>query len=365
MAERGVALIADDDPANLRFLAQLLRDHGYSVRAAKDGQAAVNSARMDPPDVALLDIHMPGLDGYQACEVFKSDENLKDIPVLFLSGLAESFNRRRAFEVGAVDYITKPYESLDILSRVDVHYRLRKLQVELQRRNDELARQRQLQDELFAMIAHDMRSPLTTIYANLDLIDEPTGAKGMRLSVVSDMREGIHRLVDLTDDLIALHRLEGDSATIDLVQPYQLSTLVEETVARFPQDQRDRIDLAVPTALTVNWDKSMVKRVLSNLVLNAFRHGPAVGRVLVDAELVGGSVRLRVRDSGPGVSEELQERIFDKFYTTRGRNGGSGLGLAFCRLVAEAHAGTIRAEILTDESAMKSAFVVECPQLVS
>jgi DNA-binding response OmpR family regulator len=160
-------LVADDTPANLRLLFQMLTEQGYKVRPVPDGQWALRAARSTPPDLILLDIRMPKMDGYQVCEQIKADERTRDIPVLFLSALGEKEDKVKAFAVGGVDYITKPFQVEEVLARVRTHLSLRALQKQLEAANERLVRSnaelRERNEELDAFVhtvAHDLKSPL-------------------------------------------------------------------------------------------------------------------------------------------------------------------------------------------------------------
>ncbi len=131
-------LIVDDKPANLRLLSQMLVENGYQVRPAPDGSVALAAARAQPPDLILLDIRMPDMDGYQVCKHLKADASTRDIPIIFISALTETQDKVKAFAVGGVDYVTKPLQFQEVLARVKTHLALRRLQTELQHANTRL-----------------------------------------------------------------------------------------------------------------------------------------------------------------------------------------------------------------------------------
>src|SRR5271163_4077858 len=137
-------LVVDDTPANLQVLAGMLKDRGYKVRPVPSGKLALLAARRDPPDLILLDINMPEMNGYEVCERLKADDNLKGIPVIFISALTEQLDKVKAFAIGGVDYITKPFQMEELHARVETHLKLRRLQIELEEysRHLESARER-------------------------------------------------------------------------------------------------------------------------------------------------------------------------------------------------------------------------------
>ena len=159
-------LVVDDTPANLQVFSGMLKDRGYKVRPAPDGRVALRAAKDLPPDMVLLDINMPGINGYEVCAQLKRDERMRDVPVIFISALNDTLDKVLAFGVGGVDYITKPFQFEEVEARVAVHLKLRRLQRELEARirelhktNEELRRLQDLRDNLTHMIVHVLRSP--------------------------------------------------------------------------------------------------------------------------------------------------------------------------------------------------------------
>ncbi|MCX5793715.1 MAG: response regulator [Elusimicrobia bacterium] len=156
-------LMVDDTPANLELLSGMLKGRGYKVRAAVSGKLALQAARNDPPDLILLDINMPEMDGYAVCGELKADEKLKDIPVIFLSALNETMDKVKAFGSGGVDYITKPFQFEEVEARVATHLELHRQRQLLQENFNELRELKKLRDGLVDMIIRDLRPPLTGI----------------------------------------------------------------------------------------------------------------------------------------------------------------------------------------------------------
>ena len=165
-------LMVDDTPANLELLSGMLKGRGYKVRAAVSGKLALQAARNDPPDLILLDINMPEMNGYEVCAVLKSDERLKDIPVIFLSALTETMDKVKAFGTGGVDYITKPFQFEEVEARVETHLELRRQKNRLQENYNELGELKKLRDNLVNLLLHDLRPPLASICDQLELIKE-------------------------------------------------------------------------------------------------------------------------------------------------------------------------------------------------
>ena len=177
-------LIVDDTPANLLLLVNMLAERGYRPRPVSSGKLALQAARDETPDLVLLDINMPEMNGYEVCEHLKADAVLKDIPVIFISASGETIDKIKAFAVGGVDYVTKPFQLEEVDARVRTHLELRRLRLELERQNrrlqenyDHLGKLEDLQDKLTHMFVHDMRLPLIGITGYLETLEMDAGRK--------------------------------------------------------------------------------------------------------------------------------------------------------------------------------------------
>jgi two-component system sensor histidine kinase/response regulator len=172
---RGSILVVDDTPANLRLLTGMLKEQGYRVRPAPNGRLALQAVRAEAPDLILLDINMPEMNGYETCEALKADEAYADIPVIFISALTETSDKIQAFQTGGVDYVTKPFQFEEVQARVEAHLTLFRLKRELEEKYRQLKELEQLRDSLTHMIVHDLRSPLTGTLTTLQLIKMTAG----------------------------------------------------------------------------------------------------------------------------------------------------------------------------------------------
>lgn len=212
----GNILVVDDNPQNLRVIKAVLTDLGHKVRVATGGRLALRSVRASPPDLLLLDVNMPDLDGYQVCVELKADPGLRNIPVLFLSALAEPFNKVRAFEVGGVDYITKPFSAEEVGARVALQLRLQECRAVLERKNGELQAaladaevQRNAREALVHMLVHDMRSPLCVLSANLELMGDGPLPPDDFAEILTDMRGSTERLQQMITGVVDLDQAEA------------------------------------------------------------------------------------------------------------------------------------------------------------
>ena len=342
-------LIVDDTIDNLRLLSELLGQQGYEVRAVTSGRQALLAVEHDPPDLILLDITMPEMDGFEVCRRLRESERSRDVPVVFLTAVTDTADKVRAFETGGVDYVTKPFQFEEVLARVRTHVALRRTQAELTDSYRRLRALEQLRDDLVHMVVHDMRSPLTALRISLTLLKRhhaPGGDESVR--DLDAAIESVGVLNRMANELLDVSRLEEGRMPIDR-RPWNLTDIAQDVRAAIGVMDLDRA-IEINSAHTVQLicDGGLVKRVLENLVGNAIRHTPPGSPMWISIANRHGHVRVAVEDEGPGVPPEARTRIFEKFGTVEARHEktyhSTGLGLAFCKLAVEAHGGTIGVE---------------------
>lgn len=350
-------MVVDDSTANLKLLGNLFREKGYLVRPFSKASLALLAAQKESPDLFLLDINMPEMDGYELCRRLKAIESLSSIPVIFLSTLQDLQDKVKAFECGAVDYVTKqPFHFEEIYARVHAHLRVRELQRDLEARNEDLRRNleqlrrlEELKDNLTHMIVHDMRSPLTVIVMATQMLAKPeAGLSPQDQGNIELANNAAEHLVEMTTTLLDISRLEAGKMPLNL-DDQELGILAKGCIDSLSILLR-RFDTGVVRRsegmLIARCDKSIVSRVLGNLLGNAAKFTPDKGRITVSLAVEGDFIRISVTDSGPGIPKAEQAVVFEKF--GQGGSGkkaqGTGLGLTFCRLAIEAHGGTIGLE---------------------
>lgn len=344
---RDSIMVVDDTIENLRLLTNLLGEKGYEIRPATSGRLALQAAMRSPPDLILLDVNMPEMDGYEVCRQLKEQETLRDVPVIFLTALTDTSDKLRAFAVGGVDYIAKPFQIDEVLARVQVQLELRRARRELASNYEHLRELERMRDNLVHMIVHDMRSPLTTILGRLDLILRRPD-NGLSARVTEDLesaRRTVGFLAEMTNDLLDVSRMEEGKLPIEH-EPCDLAALARDVVADFAGvDRVESITVSPIDSLWALCDPGLARRILQNLVSNAIKHTPDRVTVDIAIEQTETSVHVSVIDNGPGVPLEAREKIFDKFGTATARRDATyhsvGLGLAFCKLAVQAHGGSI------------------------
>jgi len=340
-------MIVDDVPQNMALLEAMLRETGCEVFTLPDGEMALQAAVRDQPDLILLDILMPGLDGYEVCARLKADPRLKDIPVLFISALNEPWDKTRAFRVGGVDYIPKPFQLEEVEVRVRNHLELSRQRRELRASYERLRELEHLRDSLVHMLVHDLRSPLTSIVMALQYIQSVVTPGDPDLTKVLGAAEaGAKAMSTMVTQLLDISRLEAGQMPIERISG-DLVALAREVQESFrAQAGNRRLRITSTETIVASYDTGILRRVLGNLLSNALKFTPSDGEVSLALCREAGQVRVTITDNGPGIPPEFLQRIFTKFAQAESRQKGvgTGLGLAFCKLAVEAHAGQIGVE---------------------
>ncbi|MFB3904837.1 MAG: ATP-binding protein [Acidobacteriota bacterium] len=344
-------LVVDDTPANLDLLAAMLRGKGYKVRPVPAGRLALRAAASSPPDLILLDINMPDMSGYEVCRRLKSDDRLKDIPVIFISALQEAMDKVSAFSSGGVDYVTKPFQFEEVEARVGTHLRIRRLQSELQEQNSrleasltELRKLEELRNNLTDMIVHDMRSPLTGLTGFLDLCLDASDLSEKAKNWLNAAKEAATVLMEMANTLLDVSRMEAGEMPLALAS-CDLRGLAELAVdsMRIMAEQKDIAVRIIGESVALPCDQDLIRRVILNLLQNALKYTPRRGAVEIVLSRTAEGASVKVSDTGCGIPPEYHEKIFEKFGQVAARKArhSSGLGLAFCRLAVQAHNGQI------------------------
>jgi signal transduction histidine kinase len=342
-------LIVDDIPANVLLLVRMLTERGYNPRPVLSGKLALQAAREDPPDLILLDINMPEMNGYVVCEQLKADEALKNIPVIFISALNETIDKVKAFRVGGVDYVTKPFQFEEVYARVQTHLRLRRLEI--------------LRDDLTHMVVHDLSNPLLVIFGLLDVLEfqEAPKLSSSTREFVTLARLSTEELRNSISSILDVSKIGAGEMRLHC-EPCDLVALIRSmlgTAHLLPGNRTMTFD-AQEAPLTVMVDIGLIQRVLQNLISNALSYTPSGGNVLITLTSSPSEARVSVTDSGPGIAPEHHLRIFEKFGQVEDQSNrtGTGLGLTFCKLAINAHGGRIGVE---SEVGKGSAFWVTLP----
>lgn len=376
-----MVMVVDDTPENLHLLVSILSGHGYTVLPTTDSQSALRNAMATPPDIILLDIRMPGLDGFEVCRQLKASPATAGVPVIFISALGDVADKVAGFRAGGVDYLTKPFEAEEVLARVRTHIELRCLQKNLQAEID-LRRQaedelRQInttldlanasKDKLFAIIAHDLRNPFMTLMGLLEFMlesaDEMEGAK-LRENLVM-LATATRRAHELMDNLFTWSEQQRDAIRFvpAVVGLREACTDSAATVAATAARKDIRFVFGVSPTLAARVDRNALDTVLRNLLSNAVKFSERGREITVTAGAKTGRVWLAVADQGIGMDASTRKRLFriDLLQSRKGTDGeqGSGLGLILCRDFIEKSGG--RLEVESEEGA-GTRITIELPE---
>jgi signal transduction histidine kinase len=384
-------LVVDDTHENLRLLSGILKQHGYGVRLAPGGQVAIESVQAQAPDLILLDIMMPGMDGYEVCKVLKADERTSGIPIIFISALQDTFDKVKAFNLGGVDYITKPFQVEEVLARVATHLSLRRMQQQVQEKNRllqeevqertkaqealaeerallaqrvrertealsiasaELVRAAKLKDEFLANVSHELRTPLNTILGLSDALrEEAYGVLDERQHEPLQMIvQSGRQLLKLITDMLTFSRLEAGSISLTMAPCLLLSVCETSLMALRKEIQQKSIQATFDldeTGLVLMADEQWLKKILVILLDNAVKFTPEGGSVGINVtrDPHQHMVRMTVWDTGVGISATRMSRLFKPFVQGDGSlsrsHEGIGLGLILAYRLTRLHGGSI------------------------
>jgi signal transduction histidine kinase len=359
MPNKPTLLIVDDEERNIRLLKAMLMAKNYNLLEASRGEEALRIVSETPPDMILLDVMMPRMDGFEVCRRLKQDEKNRKIPVIMITALSEKQHRVKAMEVGADDFLSKPVDLTELTVRVKSLLRIKSYHDELfnsyqeiAAKNEKLEELQKVKEGLTHMIIHDLRNPLTAISTYLQLAvmesSNPTQSQHPKISRCLHFCAELDRLIQ---NLLDINKMEEKRMQLQL-EKTNLETLINDVSDHFRADAEERaISLGffkeeqIPS---IPIDPGLMKRVFANLLNNALRHTPKDGRIQITVDFTPDKKHLlvAVRDNGLGLIPEYHQKIFDKFEQVRLKSeksavGSGGLGLTFCKMAVEAHGGKI------------------------
>lgn len=368
-------LIVDDSRDNIHLLSKVLVESGYKVRKVISGERALKAVSLQPPDLILLDVKMPGMDGYEVCRHLKAQENTAEIPIIFISALDDIFDKVKGFETGGADYIIKPFEPMEVLVRVEAQLKMSRLQQQLLCANKQLVTQNsQLAQEIqerqqaemglkvfMHAVSHDLRNPITGMSIILQCFlkeqsVEPKKVVGENEVVIDkssleSILQSCSRQIKLINSLIEMQ--QGDIVGVPLeLQPMELYSLTRSILLEWELMLAKRQVVLnyqfTPDLPLVNADSDQLRRVFENLIGNALKYNPVGFTLTLGASLEREASYLRctVRDNGVGIKSEHCASLFELYVRGSGvkRTAGVGLGLYISKQIVEAHGGEIGVE---------------------
>ncbi len=350
-------LVVDDNEANRNLARGALEDEGYKVVLANGGAEGVAAFSRERPDCVLLDVRMPGVDGFAACSEIRKLPGGSETPVLFLTALRDVDTFDQAIRAGADDFLTKPVRPGELVVRVDTALKMRRMRAELRDHYELLKHQRdamlriQLQKErLTSFVVHDLKNPVNSMDLHAQLLLREPGLSDRARNSATQIRQEARQLVQMIMNLLDISKGDEGKLTPKRAE-IELSRLVQPLVddLQTTAHARDVLLEADVPAGKARLDEDLIRRVLANLVENAIRHAPAGTKVSIGVKISERGTDFRVTDGGTGIPPEMRQRIFDPFIqieggAVRSTRTGRGLGLSFCRVAVEAHGGTIWVE---------------------
>jgi DNA-binding response OmpR family regulator len=356
-------MVVDDNPSNLKLLEEMLRMKGHEVVSFPRGRLALAAAVENPPDVILLDINMPEMNGYEVCERLKSTEAVSDIPVIFLSALNEIQDKVKAFRSGAVDYISKPFQFEEVHARVETHLKLHQLKRALQRQNELLeetvaARTRELAEaharltildstkgEFLNLISHELRTPLNGLLGVGELIleDMPRTAENEQLrGAFENCRQ---RILSILDDALLLAQIDVRGETWKSA-PVSLNKALNRAIEMTGASAQSRhVALGQPLAVRdlVHGDEDLLVRALHALLETAVKFSVDGETVWVTRKIFPDSIRVIIESSGKTIPHLVQEKFFEIFTVSESSTPGGdmGLGPAVANRIVQLFGGSV------------------------
>lgn len=354
---KSLVLIVDDLPENLQVLAGHLTEAGHEVLAAHSGPRALALVRNRKPDLILLDIMMPVMDGLEVCRTLKAESESADIPIIFITARTETDDVLRGFQLGAVDYITKPFKPAELVARVNTHLELKASRDmlftynrQLERLSRHLQRLNEDKNRFLGIVSHDIRGAFGNVVSVSRLYADEAVAPGPDLSeVLRDIGVEAEHMIALAQNLLNIEAIErhelrllteqvNSTALLDFaINAHQLAAKVKELEFHVSSD-----------GTAIRGDVTGCRQIITNLVSNAVKYSLPHTRVWLTAERHGDMVEISVRDEGPGIPVEDQKKLFRPFTrlsrTSAAHEHSVGLGLSIVKLMAEGMGGSVRCE---------------------
>jgi len=332
-------LVVDDNPTNLQLLVDSLSDRGFTVLVAQDGQRAMHIADLQPPELILLDVMMPGIDGFETCRRLKARPTLKDVPVIFMTALGEPADKVRGFHAGAVDYLTKPIQQEELFARVDAHIGLARSRRQLRLYSEQLEQRNRELDAFARTVAHDLKNPLNSVMVFTHLLEhgkEYGISEAERNDAAVMIARAGQKMLEIIDALLMLAGVSSQAPPA--LETVQMDSLIRrvlgERLVALRQDHPGEVEIGeeLPAALGyAPW----VEEIWANYLSNGFKYGGNPARLRVGGEAQGPLVRFWVEDDGPGLEDSVRDRLFLPFSRLHESRSGHGLGLSIVRQITD------------------------------
>lgn len=360
-------LVVDDIGENLQVLGNILNKEGFDTSFALNGKQALAIIEDTLPDLILLDISMPVMDGFEVCTILKKDERTKNIPIIFLTARTEIDNMVHGFTLGADDYVTKPFNTLELLARVKAHIDLKKskdyileqnkklsdLVDQLSKNNVELNKLIASKDKFFSIIAHDLKGPVGNLNSFLNFMAEHSDVitKEEFQKDLMSLQSSSKKIKDLLENLLTWARSQRGDIEYK-PDKFNLFRLIQSNILLFESSVKNKkitLRNLIEENQTGYFDYEMIKTVFRNLISNAIKYTSENGFIIIIAKELERRIEITIKDTGTGMSKSVSQNLFKidvKHFSTDGTNGekGTGLGLILCKEFIDRHGGEIWVE---------------------
>lgn len=350
-------LVVDDDRLNIRILGGILKGENYVVTEADTAEKALELYAQFEPDLVLLDVMLPGIDGFEACRRLKKTYGDKAAPVIFITAKTQSDDIVAGLEAGGVDYLPKPFKPKEVIARIRAHLNNQILREQAQTLVEQLSRANAAKNKFLGMAAHDLRNPLASIRGLSEFLRE--GAVGPltpdQVELVDTIHGAAQSMLDMVNELLDVATIESGELKVAL-EAHNLVDVLAKSVALTNMEAVKKQTRVVfephAASVVIMIDAPKMKQVVDNLLSNAVKYSPPGSTVtaVIGLNPDASSCYFAVRDQGPGIPENERDKLFKDFSRLSAKPTGgeksTGLGLAICRKIVEAHRGTIAAENL-------------------
>lgn len=352
-------LLVDDNPQNLTLLGMYLKKFKLKMAVALEGEAAYKTALEFMPDLILMDINMPVLDGFGATKLLKSNPVTEKIPIIFTTALSDTDNIIKAYQLGGVDYVVKPFKLEELYHRVKAHLEIKKLLDEVKKKNNELDIANKSKDKFFSIISHDLRSPFTaTLMTSKLLIDyyDKFSTEDIFNNIVK-INQALNNQYNLLEKLLDWSRVQTGNIEFKPTKIY-IKDIINTIETNFLNSFQNKdiefnfyydkdLDLS---QIFINADEFMINSIFHNLISNSIKFTPRNGKIIFDIELLENQSKIKfaIKDSGIGMNENEVQNLFkiDNQNTTLGteKEKGTGLGLILVKEFVDKHNASIKVE---------------------
>lgn len=367
VTEKPYILAVDDEQLNLELLQFILERNQYEIKGTSDDDYFFELLAERKPDLILLDVIMPRIEGFELCEKIKEHKEYKDIPIIFLTGKVNVQDKIKGFEVGGVDYVTKPFNEQELVARIHTHVALVRAKNQIEEQALNLKQSNDLKDRMFSIIGHDLRSPLSAAKLKMDFIMrgiiDPKDDKFLD-ETVYDLLNTMDEALNLLQNLLGWAKSESDQIQM-IPEKLDINDLVQQTfrLLQLGSDHKKIVmENNVPEGVFAFADNNMIKTVLRNIVSNAIKFTPLEGRIKINSKLGKETVVIEIEDNGNGIPKEDIKKIlnpnehFSKLGTEK--EPGTGLGLILCQNFVIKNGGSLK---IRSEVGKGSTFYFDLP----